>query len=257
MKRFSKLALTAMLCLGVCSMVVAQEADEGSASAEAKKCTSETCSVDAMASTGECKCDELPECKCESKEGCHCKTACDGCSLKSAMASLPTISYMVDGEKVCCSASAAAMAEAKSTEVEYVVGDEKFPTKNEAFVSLVEQTEAAVEEFTTPCKCEASGKTKIAGESCDCPVMAGAMAAKVKSAIQQVSMTYAVGDETCSCPNKAKSMAEAAGTKPAFVVDGEKTDCEMTARLNLARAKFKAAVLATLESDADDSASEG
>ncbi len=47
---------------------------------------------------------------------------------------------------------------------------------------------------------------------------------------------------------EAATLAKSSGAKKEFVVAGEKTCCEMTARLNLARAKYKAAVeaLATI-----------
>ena len=125
-----------------------------------------------------------------------------------------------------------------------MVGDDTFETKQAAYTSLVEKTEAMVEEFVTPCKCEVSGVTSIAGTKCHCPVKAGETAEIVQNAIKGVKMSYAVGEETCSCPNKAKMMAEAAGTETSYVVDGEKTCCEMTARLTLARAKYRAAVAA-------------
>jgi hypothetical protein len=136
------------------------------------------------------------------------------------------------------------LAKSKSAPIEYVVGKEKFETKEAAYTSLVEQTESMVNEFTTPCKCEVSGTTTIAGTKCACPVKAGETTELVKKAAGEVQMAYAVGEETCHCPTKAAEMAKEAGVEKTFVVNGEKTSCEMTARLNLARAKYRAAVLA-------------
>jgi hypothetical protein len=77
-------------------------------------------------------------------------------------------------------------------------------------------------------------------------VQAGETAELVKTAVEGVTMSYAVGEEVCACPTKAAEMAQEGGVEKMFVVDGEKTSCEMTARLNLARAKYKAAVAAVV-----------
>ena len=179
------------------------------------------------------------------------KTECQGqCPIAKAMGELPTMTYKVGEETTCCSESAAALAKKSEMPIHFVVGEKTFEEKEAAYTSLVEQTEAFVNDFITPCKCETSGVTKIAGKSCNCPVEAGNTAELVKAAAKKVQMTYAVGEETCNCPMKAAEMAKASGAKKEFVVAGEKTCCEMTARLNLARAKYKAAVEALAASQA-------
>ncbi len=208
MKLFINLIFAAVTCVAMQSTTVAQEA-----SAE-KQCCSKEAGTDMSG------------------------------DVKLAMAKLPKMGYMVAGESACCLGSAEAMAKSKSAPVEYVVGDDKFETKQAAYTSLVEQTEAMVEAFVTPCKCEVSGVTSIAGTKCNCPVKAGETTELVKKAISGIQMAYAVGDETCHCPTKAKEMAEAAGVEKSYVVNGEKTSCELTARLNLARSKYRAAVTA-------------
>jgi hypothetical protein len=64
-----------------------------------------------------------------------------------------------------------------------------------------------------------------------------------------VAMKYVVGEKSCECPVEAKEIAAQSGEKTIYVVNGEKTECEMTARLNLARAKYKAAVEALAKSE--------
>jgi hypothetical protein len=191
------------------------------------------------------------------KKTCADKAACSGgmCpATEAAMAMLPSMTYLVGEESACCEDSAEALAKEHSAPIQYVVGDDKFDSKDKAFETLVTKTEAMVEEFTTPKTCSVSGNTTIAGKACHCPVEAGAIAEKVKSATQLVSMTYKVGEETCNCPNEAKAIAEKAGAATTFVVDGAETQCEMTARLNLARAKYKAAVMALAASTQAESA---
>ena len=235
MKLFASLVLAAVAGVAIYGVSTAQEgSDAKSSSAES---TPSCCSKDGEA---KCSCADSSA----SKEEGSCSKGCSSGEVDTAMAKLPKMSYVVAGESVCCPHAAEAMAEAKSEAIEYVVGEEKFETKQAAFTSLVEQTEAMVEEFTTPCKCEESGTTTIAGTKCNCPVKAGETTELVKKAVSEVHMAYAVGDETCNCPNKAAEMAKEAGVEKTFVVNGEKTSCEMTARLNLARAKYKAAVAA-------------
>lgn len=186
------------------------------------------------------------------------KTECQGqCPIAKAMGDLPKMTYKVGEEMTCCSESAAALAKKSEAPIHFVVGEKTFETKEAAFTSLVEQTEAYVNEFITPCTCEVSGKTTVAGKSCNCPVEAGSRAELVKTAAAKVQMTYAVGEETCNCPTKAAEMAKASGSKKEFVVAGEKTCCEMTARLNLARAKYKAAVEALVAAETKTEAKGG
>jgi hypothetical protein len=232
MKLFASLTLAAVAVVAFSTHAFAQEAESAAATAEAKPC----CSKEAGA-----------EVACQKSD---CKKECSGCAVTTAMAKLPKMTYRVAGEETCCSKSAEAMAAGKEdASIEYVVGEHSFETKQAAYTSLVEQTESMVNDFVTPCKCEVSGVTKIAGTECSCPMKAGKTSEIVQAAIKDIGMTYAVGEETCSCPNKAKAMAKAAGTQATFVVNGEKTSCEMTARLNLARAKYRAAVVAMAAKD--------
>lgn len=164
------------------------------------------------------------------------------CPIAKAMGELPKLAYMVGEQSACCPSSAAALAKKQELPVTYAVGEKKFDKKDAAFVSLVEQTEAFVNEFIEPCKCEASGTTTIAGKTCNCPVEAGKTAELVKAAAKKVHMTYTVGDKTCNCPNEAATLAKTSGKEKVYVVGDTKTGCELTARLKLAQAKYKAAV---------------
>lgn len=188
---------------------------------------------------------------CCAKDGATCcadKEACAGeeCAVKMAMDKLPTMTFLVGEEETCCSESAAQLAEAGDHAIQFKVGDEMFDSEGEAFTALVSQTEAMVTEFTTPHTCSVSGNTSIAGTTCSCEMKAGAIAEKVEAATKLVSMSFLVGEETCNCPHAAKAMASKEGLETTFVVNGEKTQCETTARLNLARAKYKAAVMAAM-----------
>lgn len=181
----------------------------------------------------------------EAKTCCADKEACEGeCPVSLAMAKLPKMSYQVGSETTCCSDSAAKLAQEHSAAIHYVVAEKTYEDKTEAMTALVEQTEAMVAEFITPCKCETSGKTTIAGETCACPTQGAKNIELVKAAVESVNVSYKVGEEACNCPMKAKELASSSDAKMTYVVDGEETCCGMTARLQTARAKYKAAVKA-------------
>ena len=173
-----------------------------------------------------------------------CATDAGCCSVTAGMAKLPKLAYMVGTKSLCCEESAKAVAAETAAKLEYVVGTEKFDCPDKAFASLVTQTEKFVSAFATPSTCSVSGKTSIAGESLTCSVAAGEVATKVKKAMDTVAISYKVGDKTCSCPVEAKSLAASKKAPTLFVVGTEETECEQTARLNLARAKYKAALMA-------------
>lgn len=220
----------------------------------------EAVSTDAPAATcpskGTCSEGACSESKLAAAEASACSSTCSSdCKVTAAMAKLPAMTFMVGDEETCCSDSAASMAKSADQPIQFKVGEETFATKQEAFATLVSKTEEMVNAFTTPSTCSVSGMTTVAGKSCHCPTEAGTLAAKVSQATQLVSMKYKVGDETCSCPMSAKAMAKKAGVTPTYVVAGTETPCEMTARLALAREKYKAALIALAPSD--DASSEG
>jgi hypothetical protein len=179
------------------------------------------------------------------------KGKCDGvcategtCCVTEGMAKLPKISYMVGKESLCCEESAKAAAASSKESLVYVVGTEKYDSSDKAFAGLVDQTEKFVSTFVTPSTCKISGTTSVAGESITCSVKAGEVAAKLKKAVGSVAISYKVGEKTCHCPVEAKAIAADKKLKTLFVVDNEETECEQTARLNLARAQYKAALIA-------------
>jgi hypothetical protein len=179
------------------------------------------------------------------------------CPVSTAMTKLPKMTYMVGEESTCCADSAKALAEKANLPIKYVVGEKSFDDSEKAFVSLVEQTESFVNDFITPSTCETSGTHTVAGKSCSCPVEAGKNAELVKAAVDKVQMTYVVGKETCACAEMAGEMAKKAGEKVNYKVgDEQPTCCSMTARLNLAHAKYKAAVEAMLATQKSAQATE-
>lgn len=192
----------------------------------------------------------------ESCETCGSKTACSTCAVSQAMAKLPKMTYRVGTESTCCSESASALAKKHGKPVQFVVGDQTFDDESKAFVSLVENTEAFVNEFVTPKKCETSGTTSIAGQSCACPVQAGELTAKVKQAVEQVKMGYKVGDKSACCSQSAQALAKQSGQPVTYVVNSQEHSCNYQARLELAKARYAAAVKSLLAANTAKAGSE-
>ena len=183
--------------------------------------------------------------------GSTCTSACSKgeCPISAAMAALPKMTYKVGEESTCCSHSAKALAEKSEAPIQFVVAETSYTDKAKAMEALITATETQLTAFTTPSVCEKSGKTTIAGQTCGCKHQAAKNVELVKAAVESVNMSYKVGEETCNCPMKAKSLV-AEGKEMKYVVAGEETCCEMTARLNVARAKYKAAVEALTKAQA-------
>ncbi len=174
----------------------------------------------------------------------------EGCPIETAMGKLPQMSYKVGGEELCCAKAAATLAKENEAAVTYLVAKKEFSEKQKATMALVEATEKFVEEFATPCKCEVSGTISVAGTKVCCDVMAAETAKLAKEAMKEVHMTFMVGEKACECPAEAESLAKSSGKSKLFVVGDEKTACNVTARLNLARAKYKAAIVALAKAEA-------
>jgi hypothetical protein len=176
------------------------------------------------------------------------------CPVSTALDRLPKLTYKVGDETTCCSETAAKLAAEKDVAIQFVVADKTFECENEANLALVEATEKFVAAFATPCKCEASGHVAVAGKEVCCDAAAAEVAKLAKKAMDDVKLTYLVGEESVCCPDAAKTLAANTGKPVILCVGTDKTPCEITARLNLARAKYLAAVqaLAAHEQQAEE-----
>ena len=226
MKVVYSIALLALLALTTIAMAQETETTE---TTKAKTCTKCPASTDGAVA-------------CE-------KNCANGCPIEAAMSKLPKMTYAVGSESTCCSQSAAELAKTSGEPIHYVVAEKTYADKSEAYTALVESTESFVDAFVTPAKCEKSGSTTVAGKSCGCCVEAGKRAELVSTAISEVKMTYKVGDEETCCSTSAAALAKKSGAETHFVVGGEETSCNLTARLKLATAKYAAAVKAITAAD--------
>lgn len=168
---------------------------------------------------------------------------CQGCPVEAGMNGLPRLAFAVGGETTSCDKHAATLAKNSESAIQFAV-QQSFDSKEQAMLAMVTSTESLVEQFATLTTCKKSGTTTIAGRKLHCSTTASRIAGDVKDAMDAVKVSFVVGDKTCHCPNEAQTLAKASGSKPLFVVGGEKTSCELTNRLNVARAKYRAAVQA-------------
>lgn len=177
------------------------------------------------------------------------ESAQEGCPVTAAMAKLPKMTFAVAEESTCCDKMAAELAEKHSAPIHYVVAEKKFADKAEAMAALAEETETFVTAFVQPKKCEVSGNVTVAGKACSCPVEGEARTKLVAAAVEKVGMKYMVNGEVAACSDCAAAMAKEHSAPIEYVVGEEKTQCPVTARLNLARAKYQAAVQATVTTE--------
>ncbi|NOY41716.1 MAG: hypothetical protein GXP26_07770 [Planctomycetes bacterium] len=174
---------------------------------------------------------------------------CSTCPIAAAMKNLPQITYAVGEESTNCAKTAGKLAEKQGASIVYLVGKEKFEDKGKAHLALVSATEEFVDDFANPQVCKISGTTTIAGQKTECSKTAAKLTGLMADAMKSVHLTYAVGEEDCDCPLAAASLAKTSGKPKLFVVGKEKTECEVTARLNLARAKYRAMVKALAKAE--------
>ena len=189
----------------------------------------------------------------------QCEAACSECQqcpVAKAMDALPKLVYRIGDETTTSPVQAGRIARKTKHKVKFAVQDKVFQEETEAFAALVDMTEKFVGDFAKPQKCDVSGSTIVAGKSLCCEVAAGQVANLVKKAMDDVKVTYLVGKESVCCPDAAKALAKKSGEKVVQLVAGQKCGgCSTTTRLNLARAKYKAAVEALLAADKKNSES--
>lgn len=189
--------------------------------------------------------------KCD-KECNLAKGECSDCPVSKAIAALPKITFAVGDERTCCNDSAKALAKKLEKDIQFVVAEKSYCCPNEAKVALVAETKRFVADFAKPKVCEASGTTTVAGKKVCCEALAAETTKLVKGAMDKVEMAYLVGGKECHCPVEAKTLAEKSGEPTVFVVAKEKTQCKVTAELELARQKYIAAVKALASSESKD-----
>ncbi len=188
-------------------------------------------------------------------------------TTKSSCSSLPKMTYKVGDKSTCCSKEAKGlMTAAPNQKMVYMVGGKEFCDEKAAYTHMVNEYErvaanyctvaeakACSEEKTCPLtgkkymvKSEGAATYTVAGRNTECSKHAAQIAKAGKDAMQKVSMTYRVSGKDYCCDSMACDHAKAGATKM-YVVNGQETSCEMTARMMLAKAKIEAAQKATTD----------
>ena len=218
----------------------------GKTNCSAAKCCADKCDTKKCSECTESK--KLLASKCNAQNG---KIAsCAECPVAAAMDKLPRIVFVVGEQTTCGAESAKRIAHESGTSIKYAVAEKTYENEVDAKLALLEETERFVNEFTNPQVCKNTGTTTIAGKNVCCSDAVARTAELAKAAMAKVKLTFLVGEKTCHCPREATQMAEKTGEPTVYVVGAEKTNCETTARLRLARAKYKAAVEAIAKADA-------
>jgi hypothetical protein len=227
---------------GQCGPKDAAAAKTAAGTCDATKGAAGSCSV-----AGSCDATKCPVEAC-SATGCD---SSEGCPIAAALERLPKLTYAVGENKTGCPKTAAKLAEESGGHVHYCVGGKEFDSKAEAQAALLTATDKFVAAATEPHTCPASGQVTLAGRVQGCTGTAAHTADRMRQAMAGVKLTYVVGDKKCGCPVEAGKLAKESGNEVQFVVGDQKTTCETTAKLNLARARYKAAVGAMVRARAD------
>ena len=188
---------------------------------------------------------------CEKESKNVAKSECGECPVANAMEALPKISYIIAGEASACCKSATVAVEAGKV-VKYVVAGKEHCCPTAAKDAHVEATEKFVASFSSTNTCDASGKTFVGNKGYECGQHATTVAAAAKKAMDGVKTVHLVGNKEFCCPTAAGEAAEQQSAKVTYVVAEETTPCAKTNRMNLALAKYQAAIQAIAKVDAPE-----
>ena len=215
-----------------------------------------SCSLSQVASkaAGPCKLSQVAKksgpCN-ASKKTSLVKAEGKQCPVDVAMKRLPQITYVVGKTHTQCQATAGKLAVKSGTDATYMVAGKKFSDMKLAKVAHVEATENFVNAMCDSHKCPKSGKTFVGKKSFHCAVSAGKIASAGKSAMEKVVMQYKVGKKAICCPDMASDFAKSTKQAVTFKVGTSETTCSMTGRMNLAKAKYRAAVVAMMKTESE------
>lgn len=133
--------------------------------------------------------------------------------------------------------------------MKYIVAGKELCCETAAKEAHLKSVEKFVASFASTHTCDVSGKTFVGNKGYECSQHAGSVAAIAKKAMDGVTTVHLVGTQEFCCPTAAGEAAEKDGTAITYVVADKKTQCAKTNRMNLAIAKYQAAVLAIAKSE--------
>jgi uncharacterized Zn-binding protein involved in type VI secretion/bacterioferritin-associated ferredoxin len=202
-------------------------------------------------------------CPCPHSKAKAVTLASDNERVNGVMAALPKVQYKVGDQVMCCSKTAAMIAEKDHKTVQYVVGEETFEKEGDAEAKLASVLEAKLAEMQAvqyavggDCvKCPVTAKSlakekkaevayRVAGIDFQDQEKAEKAAGQVTEALQAVKISYKVDGQSFCCDKMAGMKVKETGKPMLYVVGEEETPCDQHAKLLLAHAKIQAAVVA-------------
>lgn len=195
----------------------------------------------------------------------ECEKARDG--QKTAFAA-PAMAYRVGDETLTCPMTAKSIAEKSHSEMSFVVSGVAYEAEADAKAAHAAEMQRFADSLTRVSFVINGQKTQCAdtiAKACDSaqdmkvqyqvgPAVfdsaeeAVRAAAAAYSAMQAVSMTYAVNGETTHCSIDAAAKSKACGSPVEYMVNGQKAGCGEDARYMLIREQVAAAVAAVQKS---------
>lgn len=203
--------------------------------------------------------------KLAAKGGCSkpCGKAADGgCpvakKVEAVLAAMPSMKYRVGDEVTVCSKSAQAMAKKSGKPLEFVVGDDVLSDEGEALVKLTALLDSEAQtlrslQFVAGGKCSRCPMTakdiarktgttvayRVGGVDFSKKEDAEKALARINDAVADVRMEYKVDGKTFGCSKMAGSKCKESGRKMTYLVGGEETPCQVTAKRMLAETKLR------------------
>ena len=194
----------------------------------------------------------------EAKSAAHCTVGAKAAAGKRL--NMPAMQYVVGEKRTQCSDEAAKLAKAGEKTIRFVVADKTFAEEGEAkkaytkvldeFLANMTRVQFAVGDECTACPLTAKSiaekkgakvRYRLASYTFDDKAKADKIAKLALDAAEKVQLTLAVGTESYQCPVTAKEAAQSAGKKLEYCVGEKRTACQVTAKVELAKAKINAA----------------
>jgi hypothetical protein len=207
------------------------------------------------------------------------KENCDPAKCAGKAGGMPKMSYKVGDQTLCCPTKAGELAQGDATKIHYIVANKEYTDKAEAtqayqaaldgYLQSVTSVRFAVGDEVVTCPNAAQQMAKTKGESVKFRVAAYTFAdraaaekaaAAANDAAGQVTMKTVVNGKTYTCEKEAAAACAASGkschgeavakgdnasagdaAKPEYVIGETKTNCAVTAKVELAKAKIAAA----------------
>jgi hypothetical protein len=188
---------------------------------------------------------------------------------------MPVMQYKVGDETVSCPKAAEKLAQEKGAQIIYLVSGKEYSSKSEALKTYADVVEEHLKLVTTvrymagdkcvACPREARELAKksggavkycVAGVVFEDQTKAEQAAKEAAKAAEAVQLTTFVDGKPYTCDKVAAEACQKSGHKAEYAVGECKTNCKITARVELAKARIEAARQAVAKASAVASAAQ-